>query len=100
MLELSRLTRLGDEATPGFVFICSEETAQALICATVGESLETSMDWITDRLPTREEADKDGDVYLQMDPEAGIGGFVGWDEVKLGEAWMTSENWYNLPENN
>ena len=50
--------------------------------------MSTPLPWITDRLPTEADGDKDGDVILLLDgaPNAWCG--VDWTSVEPGQAWL------------
>jgi hypothetical protein len=43
------------------------------------------MDWITDRLPTKADADEWGDVVIGYE---GGWDMVRWEEVQTGQAWL------------
>lgn len=46
------------------------------------------MDWITDRLPTKADGDKDGDVVLLLDGDNNAWCGVHWLLVKRGQPWL------------
>lgn len=48
-------------------------------------------EWITDRLPTAADADKDGDVELNTDKV--FSEYVSWDAVPVGISWKRTFIW-------
>ena len=47
--------------------------------------------WITDRLPTEADADKNGDVMAKSRPGSGLGVFHHWKWVAPGQPWLPTE---------
>lgn len=50
--------------------------------------MSTPLPWITDRLPTRADGDKDGDVVLLLDGDNNGWCGVHWLLVKRGQPWL------------
>lgn len=50
--------------------------------------MSTPLPWITDRLPTEADGDKDGDVVLLLDGDNNAWCGVYWLLVKRGQPWL------------
>lgn len=50
--------------------------------------MPTPLPWITDRLPTAADGDKDGDVVILLDGDNNAWCGSHWWRVKLGQAWL------------
>jgi hypothetical protein len=49
--------------------------------------------WITDRLPCADDADLDGDVVVQIQPETDEYRYKEWKEVPFGTPWRHTGFW-------
>jgi hypothetical protein len=49
--------------------------------------------WITDRLPTAADGDRDGDVRMRLSPGAGRHHLVYWSYVGAGAPWQHTGFW-------
>ena len=63
----------------------------------VGLGLSTTFtpmsDWITDRLPTEADADRDGEVAVKQRPASASHPYFHWSSVKPGMAWRRTDYW-------
>jgi hypothetical protein len=51
-------------------------------------------EWITDRLPTAVDGDRDGDVRMKSDPGGDRFHLIHWSHVGAGAPWQRTSFWY------
>jgi hypothetical protein len=57
--------------------------------------MTSSRAWVTDRPPTRNDADKESRVDLAKYPEGDSSVQVNWKQVGAGTRWRPTKNWQN-----
>ena len=55
--------------------------------------MTSSRDWVTDRPPTRDDADKESRVELAKYPEGDSCVQVNWKQVGAGARWRPTKHW-------
>jgi len=60
--------------------------------------MTTPLTWITDRLPTEADADRDGDVAVKQRPGSDAFAYFHWSFVKPGMTWRRTSNWSALEQ--
>ena len=50
--------------------------------------MPTPLPWITDRLPTKADGDKDGDVIFLLDGDSNAWSVGNWRSVEPGQPWL------------
>ena len=58
--------------------------------------MTTSREWVVDRPPTRDDADKESRVELAKYPEGNSCVQVNWQQVGAGARWRPTKHWQDL----